>query len=59
MLTKFFLKSKTVMGNISVGVIVTILNLFGIDLPVELITAILVVMNLILRMVTKVPISEK
>ena len=59
MLAKFFLKSKTVMGNISVGVIVTILNLFGIDLPVELITAILVVMNLILRMVTKVPISEK
>ena len=59
MLAKFFLKSKTVMGNISVGVIVTILNLFGIDLPTELITAILVVMNLILRMVTKVPISEK
>ena len=59
MLAKFFLKSKTVIGNISVGAIVALLKLFGIEVPVEVVTAILVIMNLILRLVTKEPISDK
>ena len=58
-IAKFFTKSKTVIGNITAGVIVTILSLLGIDISVELAAAILVILNLILRAITKDAIADK
>ncbi len=52
-------KSKTAGANVGVGAVITILSYFGIDLPLEVVTAGFVLVNIILRMVTKKPLSEK
>ena len=52
-------KSKTAGANVGVGAVMTILAHFGVDLPPEVITAAFVVLNLLMRMITKKPLSDK
>ena len=52
-------KSKTAGANVGVGAVITILSHFGIDLPPEVITAGFVLLNMILRMITKKSLSDK
>lgn len=52
-------KSKTAGANVGVGAVITILAHFGIDMPPEIISAAFVLVNMILRMLTKKPLSEK
>ena len=52
-------KSKTAGANVGVGAVITILAHFGVDLPPEIISAAFVLVNIILRMITKKPLSEK
>ena len=52
-------KSKTAGGNVLVGAVITILAHFGVDMPPEIISAAFVLVNMILRMITKKPLSEK
>ena len=58
-LLKFFTKSKTVIGNISAGAVVTILSLLGINIPAEIVAAALILLNFILRAITKDAIADK
>jgi len=52
-------KSKTAGVNVLTGAVMTILNHFGINLDPELISAIFVVVNIVMRMWTNKPLSEK
>ena len=52
-------KSKTTGANVLTGAVMTILNHFGINLDPEVISAIFVVVNLLMRMITKKPLSDK
>ena len=52
-------KSKTAGGNVLVAAVITILAHFGVDLPPEVISAGFVLVNIILRMITKKPLNEK
>lgn len=53
------LKSKTFDFNVIVAAVVTILSNFGVVVSVEVITAITTIGNIILRMITNKPISDK
>jgi hypothetical protein len=52
-------KSKTVDFNILAGAITTILGAAGVSIPANVVMAVFVVMNVILRIVTKKPLTEK
>jgi len=52
-------KSKTAKVNVGVGAVITVLAQFGIDTSPELISAIFVIANFVMRMVTKKPLVEK
>ena len=52
-------KSKTAGANVGVGAVITILAYFGVDIPPEIISAAFVLVNMILRMITKKALSEK
>ena len=52
-------KSKTTGANVGVGAVITILAHFGVDMPPEIISAAFVLVNMILRMITKKALSEK
>jgi len=52
-------KSKTISFNALVPAIVVILGQFGVEVSTELAATIMSIGNIILRLVTKVPISEK
>ena len=52
-------KSKTAGGNVGVGAVITILAHFGVSLTPEVVSAIFVVANIILRMFTNKSLSEK
>jgi len=52
-------KSKTTGANVGAGALVTILAYFGVDMPPEVISAFFVLVNVIMRMITKKPLSEK
>ena len=54
-----FLKSKTLNFNVLVPALAGVLVAFDITVPPEVIVGILAIGNFILRLVTKVPISEK
>ena len=53
------LKSKTLDTNVLAGAVVAILSAFGVAVPVGVITSFFVVINVILRLITKEPISAK
>jgi len=52
-------KSKTAKVNVGVGAVITILSQFGIDASPELISAIFVVANFIMRTVTNRSLGDK
>jgi hypothetical protein len=52
-------KSKTAGANVLTGAIMTILNHFGINVEPEVISAVFVVVNLVMRMWTNKSLSEK
>jgi len=52
-------KSKTAKVNVGVGAVITVLSQFGVDTSPELISAIFVIANFIMRMVTKKSLGEK
>lgn len=52
-------KSKTAGANIGVGAVVALLTQFGINLEPELVSAIFVIANIILRMLTKKSLIDK
>lgn len=52
-------KSKTAGGNVLVGAVISILAQFGVTLDPEVISAVFVLANLILRMITKKSLTEK
>jgi len=52
-------KSKTTGANVGVGAVITILAHFGVDMSPEVISAFFVLINLIMRMITNKPLSEK
>jgi len=58
MVPKLF-KSKTAGANVGVGAAITVLAQFGINASPELVSAIFVIVNVIMRMITKQPLSEK
>jgi len=53
------LKSKTVDTNVLAGALVTILTACGVTVPVSAITSFFVLANIILRAITKEPLSAK
>ena len=52
-------KSKTVDFNILAGSVVGLLTAFGVAIPVEAVTGIFAIGNIMLRFITKKPLSEK
>ena len=54
-----YLKSKTINFNVLAGAIVPMLSAFGVAVDPTLITSILVIANIILRRITKEPLSAK
>ena len=52
-------KSNTAGANVGVGAVISILAHFGVDMPPEIISAAFVLVNMILRMITKKALSEK
>ena len=59
MKVKQLTKSKTIDFNVLVPVVSGILYSFGVPVPPEAIAGILALGNIILRLVTKKPLSEK
>ena len=53
------LKSKTINFNVLGGAIVTILGQFGVAIPVEAVSAGFIILNFILRLITKEPLEDK
>lgn len=56
---KKVLKSKTINFNAAGAAIFALLSAFGIDVPADVVAAIGVIGNIILRFITKEPISAK
>ena len=56
---KKLFKSKTINFNALVPAIVALLAAFGVVVPTALVTAILVIGNMVLRMITKEAITDK
>ena len=56
---KKILKSKTIDFNVLAGAAVLILSSFGVDMSAEAVASLMAAVNVILRFVTNVPISEK
>ncbi|MBC8508645.1 MAG: hypothetical protein H8D34_27620 [Chloroflexi bacterium] len=56
---KKLFKSKTINFNALVPAIVALLAAFGVAVPTALVTAILVIGNMVLRMITKEAITDK
>lgn len=53
------LKSKTININVVVGAVVTIAQQLGLAIAPELVTAIMVILNIGLRFITKKPLEDK
>ncbi len=52
-------KSKTAGGNVLVGAVMTILSHFGVEMSIEVVSAIFIVANGLLRILTNKSLSEK
>lgn len=56
---KKLFKSKTINFNALVPAVIALLGATGISVPTELATAVLVIGNMVLRMITKEAITDK